>query len=55
MHALSVGIYRALTGRDTPQLALDEVANKWTQLTKQVGIEKQKKAYEQIVKFENGQ
>ena len=54
MHALSVGVYRALTGREEPQQALDGVAKRWMMLTKQVGIEKQRNAYVQIVNFENG-
>ena len=54
MHALSVGVYRAITGREEPQKALDGVAKRWEALTNQVGLEKQKKAYQQIINFENG-
>ena len=55
MQALSVAVYRAITDRETPQEALDEVAKRWQQLTKQVGLKKQRKAYQQIVNFENGE
>ncbi len=53
MYALSVGIYRALTGRDRPQNALDEVARRWEQITESVGRSKQREAYAHAVAFEN--
>jgi multiple sugar transport system substrate-binding protein len=36
VHILSVGVYRALTGRDSPQAALDAVAERWRQLTQRI-------------------
>lgn len=53
MNALAVGIQRALTGRSTPQVALDYVAKEWESLTKRVGVEKQREAYQNIVRFED--
>jgi multiple sugar transport system substrate-binding protein len=50
---LSVGVYRALTRRDTPQAALDEVARRWRQLTERVGVDKQREAYRHVVRFED--
>ncbi|NTW59496.1 MAG: ABC transporter substrate-binding protein, partial [Nitrospirae bacterium] len=54
LYILSVGVYRALTGRESPQSALDTVANRWRQLTQRVGVEKQREAYRHIVRFEDG-
>jgi multiple sugar transport system substrate-binding protein len=51
---LSVGVYRALTGRDSAQDALDEVARRWQQLTERVGVERQREAYRHVVQFEDG-
>jgi multiple sugar transport system substrate-binding protein len=53
VYVLSVGVYRALTGRETPQAALDTVAARWRQLTRRVGIEQQRDAYRHIVTFED--
>jgi multiple sugar transport system substrate-binding protein len=55
VHLLSVGVYRALTGRETPQSALDNVAKRWRQLTKNIGVEKQREAYRHLVHFEDNQ
>jgi multiple sugar transport system substrate-binding protein len=55
VYALSVGVYRALTGRDSPQKALDTVAGRWRQLNRRVGIDKQREAYSHIVHFEDNQ
>ncbi|NWG88024.1 MAG: extracellular solute-binding protein [Hydrogenophilaceae bacterium] len=52
---LSVGVYRALTGRDTPQAALDEVARRWQQLTERIGVATQREAYRHVVRFEDGE
>jgi multiple sugar transport system substrate-binding protein len=54
LYILSVGVYRALTGRESPQSALDTVAKRWRQLTQRVGVEKQREAYRHIVRFEDG-
>ena len=53
MNALAVGIFRALSRRDTPQKALDEVARRWENLTKRIGRDKQREAYSLLVDFEN--
>lgn len=50
---LSVGVYRALTGRDSPQAALDAVAARWRELTRRIGIDKQREAYRHLVRFED--
>ena len=52
---LSVGVYRALTGRDTPQAALDEVARRWERLTRRIGVDKQRDAYQHVVRFEDNE
>jgi multiple sugar transport system substrate-binding protein len=54
VYALSVGVYRALTGRESPQAALDEVAERWRQITARVGVERQRAAYREVVAFEDG-
>ncbi len=53
VYALSVGVYRALTRRESPQVALDRVAERWRELTRRVGIDRQREAYRQIVAFED--
>lgn len=55
VHALSVGVYRALTGREAPQSALDTVAVRWRNLNARVGIPRQRDAYRHVVLFEDGQ
>jgi len=55
VYILSVGVYRALTGREAPQSALNTVAERWRQLTRRVGVEKQREAYRHIVHFEDNQ
>lgn len=55
VYILSVGVYRALTGRDSPQAALDTVAKRWRQLTQRVGVDLQREAYSHVVRFEDGQ
>jgi multiple sugar transport system substrate-binding protein len=53
VYILSVGVYRALTGRETPQAALDGVAERWRQLTQRLGVDKQREAYRHVVRFED--
>lgn len=55
MRSLATGVSRALTGRSTPQAALDEVAREWTRLNRRIGIDKQREAYAHVVKFEDNQ
>jgi multiple sugar transport system substrate-binding protein len=55
VYLLSVGVYRALTGRATPQAALDDVAQRWKQLTQRVGIDRQREAYRHVVRFEDNE
>ena len=55
MNTLAVGVFRALSGRDTPQKALDEVARRWEIITKSVGRDKQRQAYSHVVEMENRQ
>jgi multiple sugar transport system substrate-binding protein len=52
---LSVGVYRAITGRDTPQAALDGVAERWRELTRRIGVDKQREAYRHVVRFEDNE
>ena len=54
VYLLSVGVYRAITGRESPQSALDEVARRWKELTLRVGVDKQREAYRHVVRFEDG-
>jgi len=54
VYILSIGVYRTLTGRDTPQAALDEVARRWKRLTERVGVDRQREAYRHVVRFEDG-
>jgi multiple sugar transport system substrate-binding protein len=53
VYQLSVGVYRAITGRDSPQAALDEVARRWQDLTQRVGVDRQRVAYGHVVRFED--
>ena len=53
LYLLSVGVYRALTGRESPQAALDTVADRWRKLTLRVGVDKQREAYRHVVRFED--
>jgi multiple sugar transport system substrate-binding protein len=55
VHQLAVGVYRAITGRDTPQAALDAVAGRWRELTQRVGVDRQRDAYRHVVRFEDGE
>ncbi len=55
MQVLSIGVFRALSKREPPQEALDEVARRWEIITERVGRDKQRKAYAHIVKFEDGE
>ena len=52
---LAVGVYRAITGRDTPQAALDGVAERWRELTQRIGVDKQREAYRHVVRFEDNE
>lgn len=55
VYLLSVGVYRAITGRESPQAALDEVARRWKALTQRVGVDRQREAYRHVVRFEDGE
>jgi len=55
VYLLSVGVYRALTGRDTPQAALDGVAERWRALTQRIGVDTQREAYRHVVEFEDNE
>ena len=55
VYILSVGVYRALTGRATPQKALDDVAERWRELTARIGIDQQREAYRHVVRFEDNE
>jgi len=55
VYLLSVGVYRAITGRESPQKALDEVAQRWKQLTERIGVDKQREAYRNVVRFEDNE
>jgi len=50
---LNIGITRAMKKKNTPQEALDDVAHKWEKLTQIVGVDKQRKAYANMVKLED--
>ena len=55
VYLLSVGVYRAITGRESPQAALDDVAERWKQLTQRIGVDKQREAYRNVVRFEDSE
>jgi multiple sugar transport system substrate-binding protein len=55
VYLLSVGVYRAITRRDTPQAALDGVAERWRELTRRIGVDKQREAYRHVVRFEDNE
>jgi len=53
LHSLAVGVRRALTHRDSPRVALDSVAKRWGELTRRVGVDKQRRAYARTVRLED--
>ncbi|WP_158070140.1 ABC transporter substrate-binding protein [Motiliproteus sp. MSK22-1] len=53
MKALSIGVKRALMGKSSAQQALDDVAHKWRKLNETIGIEKQRRAYRNVVRLED--
>lgn len=55
VHLLAIGVYRAITGRDTPQVALDGVAARWRELTQRIGVDRQRAAYAHVVRFEDNE
>ena len=55
VYLLSVGVYRAITGRDSPQAALDDVVVRWKELTQRVGVDRQREAYRHVVRFEDNE
>ena len=55
MKALSIGVKRALTRKSSAQKALDDVAHKWRLLNETIGIEKQRQAYRNVVRLEDGE
>ena len=55
LYLLSVGVHRALSGRESPQAALDEVARRWDALTERIGVDKQRAAYRHVVRFEDNE
>ncbi len=53
MSALADGVAQALAGQATPQAALDAVAAKWKDIEQQIGVDKIKAAYQNVLKLEN--
>ena len=53
MKALQVAVARALRGLSTPQDALDYAAEQWQKITRQYGIDEQRKHYADIVRMED--
>ena len=53
MVALATGVSQAFAGQQTPQQALDGVAKQWDEITRQIGVDKQREAYARIVAFED--
>jgi len=53
MSALADGVALALAGQKTPQQALDDVAAKWNDILNQIGKDKVKTAYANVLKLEN--
>ncbi len=52
VQALSKAVAQALKGKLKPQAALDQAAKEWDSITLRVGLEKQKAAYQELVKLE---
>ena len=52
---LSEQIRKVFKKQVAPQAALDEVAIKWDELTMRIGVEKQRKAYSNTVRLEDGE
>ena len=55
VHLLAIGVYRAISGRDSPQTALDAVAERWRMLTQRIGVDRQREAYRNLVRFEDNE
>lgn len=53
MSSLASGVAAAIAGEKTPQAALDDVAAEWTDITDQIGVDKVRKAYANVVKLED--
>ncbi len=53
MSTLANGVAQAMAGQKTPQAALDEVAEKWTELVNKIGVDKVRDAYANVVALED--
>ncbi|MDH2391756.1 extracellular solute-binding protein [Streptomyces sp. HNM0663] len=53
MSALASGVAAAIAGQKDPQQALDDVAREWARITDQIGEEKVRAAYRNVVSLED--
>ncbi|WP_240797237.1 hypothetical protein [Streptomyces sp. F001] len=53
MSALANGVAAALAGQQSPQRALDDVAQEWFEITDQIGKDKVQSAYRNVVALED--
>ena len=53
MSALANGVAAALAGQESPQRALDGVAAEWARITDQIGRDKVRSAYRNVVALED--
>ncbi len=53
MSSLAAGVSKALAGQETPQKALDAVAEEWRQIVDRIGKEKVRDAYKNVVALED--
>jgi multiple sugar transport system substrate-binding protein len=55
MSSLAAGVSKALAGQETPQEALDKVAEEWRQIRDRIGKDKIRDAYAKVVALEDNE
>ena len=53
MSSMAAGVSKALAGQQTPQAALDEVAEEWRQIVDRIGKDRVRDAYKNVVALED--
>ena len=53
MSSMAAGVSKALAGQETPQKALDQVAEEWRQIVDRIGKDKVRAAYQNVVALED--
>ena len=51
--SMAAGVAKALAGQETPQKALDGVAEEWRQIVDRIGKERVRDAYKNVVALED--